>query len=36
MKFHNKGLFRCTLQGKPYLFLCLGSILLMILALWVL
>ena len=36
MKFHNKDLFRWTLRGKPYLFLALGSMLFLILALGVL
>ena len=33
MRFHNKGLFRWTLRGKPYLFLALGGVLLLILVL---
>lgn len=36
MRFRNKALFRWTLRGKPYLFLALGSVLLLILALGVL
>jgi len=36
MRFHNKDLFRWTLRGKPYFFLCLGSVLLLILAMGVL
>lgn len=36
MSFHNKELFRWTLRGKPYLFLCIGSVLLLILAMGVL
>ncbi len=36
MRFHNKDLFRWSLRGKPYLFLALGSVLLLIFALGVL
>ncbi len=36
MRYYSKNLFRWTLRGKPYFFLCLGSVLLLILALGVL
>ena len=36
MRFHNKDLFRWPLRGKPYLFLALGSVLLLVFVLGVL
>ncbi len=36
MRFRNKELFRWTLRGKPYLFLALGSVLLLLFVLGVL